>query len=148
MFHNTKILLLDFDDEYSEFCTSMVQITTCPVEINSNEPIPGLVVEYKMFLMKDLPAVYITTSFTGSERAFCCNLKWMNIIPDESDYKEFFGVEPYMHGNLNELKYPIAFRKGINIAGSKSWFGVVSNSHILMNPNDCSLTLNMNYVAL
>lgn len=145
MFHKkAKIRLLDCNDEYSEFCSSIVQITTCPIEVNSHEPIPGLVVEYKMYLMKDLPAIYITTSFEGSQRAFCCNLNWMNIVPAESgfkeEYKEFFGIEPYMHGELNEILYPIAFRKGINLVGNKFWFGVISSSNILMNPNDCSLT--------
>ena len=97
-----------------------------------------------MYLMKDLTAIYISTCFEGSQRAFCCNLNWMNIVPAESgfkeEYKEFFGIEPYMHGELNEILYPIAFRKGINLVGNKFWFGVISSSNILINPNDCSLT--------
>ncbi|NSW90749.1 MAG: hypothetical protein HPY74_08765 [Firmicutes bacterium] len=140
IFHDkTQLLINDYVNKYSESCSSIIRINSCPIDTNTGEPIPGLIVCYKLYLMRNLPAIYITTSFLSNDHVFCGNLQWMNLIPEETRYEEFYGVGPYMHGSISELEHPIAFREGINLVGDDCWFGLRESGQVMLDPNTCSL---------
>ncbi len=105
---------------------------------DSNAPLRGLMVVYRMTFSQEYAAMHLAVHFETEYKLTECAFSGLRIIPEVFDYEHLSGYSPdYSYSlPLDELKHPLAFETGMELSGQEagSYIAIAGGGYMLMSP--------------